>query len=71
MSERIQPFTPLLKLKANQKFVWGEEQHKDLDNVKQYLKSPPILMPPQDNKAIQVILISQRAGYWIGPYARV
>jgi hypothetical protein len=26
MSERIQPFTPLLKLKANQKFVWGEEQ---------------------------------------------
>jgi hypothetical protein len=25
LSERIQPFTPLLKLKADQKFVWGEE----------------------------------------------
>jgi hypothetical protein len=32
--ERIQPFTPLLKLKAYQKFVWGEEQQKALDNVK-------------------------------------
>jgi hypothetical protein len=26
LSERIQPFTPLLKLKADQKFIWGEEQ---------------------------------------------
>jgi hypothetical protein len=26
LSERIQPFTSLLKLKADQKFVWGEEQ---------------------------------------------
>jgi hypothetical protein len=25
LSERIQPFTPLLKLKVDQKFVWGEE----------------------------------------------
>jgi hypothetical protein len=45
LSERIQPFTPLLKLNANQKFVWGEEQQKALDNVKQHLKSPPILTP--------------------------
>jgi hypothetical protein len=28
LSERIQPFTPLLKLKADQKFVWGEEQQR-------------------------------------------
>jgi hypothetical protein len=46
LSERIKPFTPLLKLKADQKFVWGEEHQKALDNVKQYLKSPPIPMPP-------------------------
>jgi hypothetical protein len=26
LSEKIQPFTSLLKLKADQKFVWGEEQ---------------------------------------------
>jgi hypothetical protein len=32
--EWIQPFTPLLKLKANQKFLWGEEQQKALNNIK-------------------------------------
>jgi hypothetical protein len=46
----------LLKLKANQKFVWGEEQQKALDNVKQYLKSPPVLMPPQDKKSFNLYL---------------
>jgi hypothetical protein len=25
LSERIQPFTPLMKVKADQKFVWGEK----------------------------------------------
>jgi hypothetical protein len=56
LSERIQPFTPLLKLKADQKFVWGEEQQKASDNVKHYLKSPPVLMPPLDNKPFKLYL---------------
>jgi hypothetical protein len=56
LSERIQPFTPLLKLKVDQKFVWGEEQQKALDNVNQYLKSPPVLMPPQDKKSFKLYL---------------
>jgi hypothetical protein len=56
LSERIQPFTPLLKLKDDQKLVWGEEQQKALDNVKHYLKSPPILMPPQDKKPFKLYL---------------
>jgi hypothetical protein len=56
LSERIKPFTPLLKLKADQKFVWGEEHQKALDNVKQYLKSPPVLMPPQDKKPFKLYL---------------
>jgi hypothetical protein len=58
LSERIQPLTPLLKLKADQKFIWGEEQQKALDNVKQYLKSPPILMPPQDKKPFKLYLLA-------------
>jgi hypothetical protein len=56
LSERIQTFTPLLKLKADQKFIWGEEQQKALDNVKHYLKSPPVMMPPQDNKPFKLYL---------------
>jgi hypothetical protein len=56
LSERIQPFTHLLKLKGDQKFVWGEEHQKALDNVKRYLKSPPVLMPPQDKNPFKLYL---------------
>nr|ABA97979.2 retrotransposon protein, putative, unclassified [Oryza sativa Japonica Group] len=43
----LEPFTPLLKLKADQQFTWGAEQQKALDNIKEYLSSPPVLIPPQ------------------------
>jgi hypothetical protein len=56
LSERIQPFTPLLKLKTDQKFLRGEEQQKALENIKHYLKSPPVLMPPQDKKPFKLYL---------------
>jgi hypothetical protein len=29
---------------------------KGLDNIKNYLKSPPILMPPQDKKSFKLYL---------------
>ena len=47
LSGKIQPFISLLKLKANQKFVWGDTQQKALDEIKQYLTSPPVLVLPQ------------------------
>nr|AAM74265.1 Putative retroelement [Oryza sativa Japonica Group]AAP53658.1 retrotransposon protein, putative, unclassified [Oryza sativa Japonica Group] len=47
LSGRLEPFTPLLRLKANQQFTWGAEQQKALDNIKEYLSSPPVLIPPQ------------------------
>ena len=56
LSGKIQPFTPLLKLKANQKFVWGEEQQKALDRIKQYLTSPPILIPPRKGEPFKLYL---------------
>ena len=34
LSGKIQPFSSLLKLKAGQKFVWGEAQQKALDEIK-------------------------------------
>nr|CAE75872.1 OSJNBa0042N22.17 [Oryza sativa Japonica Group]CAE76044.1 B1248C03.3 [Oryza sativa Japonica Group] len=47
LSGRLEPFTPLLRLKADQQFTWGAEQQKALDNIKEYLSSPPVLIPPQ------------------------
>nr|ABA94385.1 retrotransposon protein, putative, unclassified [Oryza sativa Japonica Group] len=47
LSGRLEPFTPLLRLKADQEFTWGAEQQRALDNIKEYLSSPPVLIPPQ------------------------
>nr|CAD40005.3 OSJNBb0052B05.8 [Oryza sativa Japonica Group]CAE75890.1 B1234D02.14 [Oryza sativa Japonica Group] len=47
LSGRLEPFTPLLRLKADQKFTWGAEQQKALHSIKEYLSSPPVLIPPQ------------------------
>ena len=56
LSGKIQPFSSLLKLKADQKFVWGEAQQKALDEIKHYLTSPPVLVPPQKHKPFKLYL---------------
>ena len=46
MSERILPFSPLLKLKNDQEFKWGDIQQKAFEEIKEYMKCPPVLVPP-------------------------
>jgi hypothetical protein len=41
LSQKVLPFSPLLKLKKDQKFTWGDEQQKAFDEIKQYMKEPP------------------------------
>jgi hypothetical protein len=48
------PFSPLLKLKKDQKFMWGDEQQKAFDEIKQYMKEPPVLVPPQLDKPFKL-----------------
>ena len=55
---KIQPFNPLLKLKANQDFFWGKEQQEALENIKWYLVSPPMLIPPQKHNALMLYLLA-------------
>jgi hypothetical protein len=50
LSQKVLPFSPLLRLKKDQKFVWGDEQQKAFDEIKEYMKEPPVLVPPQLNK---------------------
>ena len=45
-----------MKLKADQKFVWVEAQQRALDEIKQYLTSPPVLVPPQKHKPFKLYL---------------
>jgi len=56
LSGKIQLFSSLLKLKADQEFVWGKAQQKALDEIKQYLTSPPVLVPPQKHKPFKLYL---------------
>jgi hypothetical protein len=54
LSQKVLPFSPLLKLKKDQKFIWGDEQQKAFDEIKQYMKEPPVLVPPQLNKPFKL-----------------
>jgi len=56
LSRKIQPFSSLLKLKADQEFVWREEHQKALDEIKYYLVNPPVLVPPQKHKPFKLYL---------------
>jgi hypothetical protein len=48
------PFSPLLRIKKYQKFVWGDEQQKAFDEIKRYMKEPPVLVPPQLNRPFKL-----------------
>jgi hypothetical protein len=48
------PFSPLLKLKANQEFKWDDVQQKTFDEIKEYMKAPPMLVPPQLGKPFKL-----------------
>jgi hypothetical protein len=54
LSQKVLPFSPLLKLKKDQKFIWGDEQHKAFDEIKQYMKEPPVLVPLQSDKPFKL-----------------
>jgi len=56
LSSKIRAFSPLLKLKADQEFVWGKEQQLALDEIKNYLTNHPLLIPPQQGKPFRLYL---------------
>ena len=47
LSERVLPFSPLLKLKNNQEFKWSDVQQKAFEEIKEYIKYTPVLVPPR------------------------
>jgi hypothetical protein len=54
LSQKVLPFSPLLRLKKDQKFVWGDEQQKAFNEIKEYMKEPPVLVPLQLNKPFKL-----------------
>ena len=73
LSERVLPFSPLLKLKNDQEFKWSDVQQKAFEEIKEYIKCPPVLVPPQQvvSKAdvikhmLSMPILNGRMGKWI------
>jgi len=54
LSAKILLFSVLLKLKSDQEFKWENEQQKAFEEIKEYMKSPPVLVPPQKGKPFKL-----------------
>jgi hypothetical protein len=54
LSQKLLPFSPLLRIKKDHKFVWGDKQQKAFNEIKEYMKEPPVLVPPQLNKPFKL-----------------
>jgi hypothetical protein len=54
LSQKVLPFSLQLRIKKDQKFVWGDEQQKAFDEIKRYMKEPPVLVPPKLNKPLNL-----------------
>jgi hypothetical protein len=56
LSQKVLPFSPLSRIQKDQKFVWGNEQQKAFNEIKEYMKEPPVLVPPQLNKPFKLYM---------------
>jgi hypothetical protein len=73
LAEKIDAFTPILRLKNDAEFAWGAEQQEAFDLIKKYLSSAPVLKAPQtgvpfrlyiaaEDKVIGVVLTQETEG---------
>ncbi|XP_070667906.1 uncharacterized protein [Malus domestica] len=56
LAGKIQPLTPLLRLKDKEKFEWGPPHQQAFDSIKAYLTYPPVLVPPQRGKPLKLYI---------------
>jgi hypothetical protein len=61
LSQKVLPFSPLLKIKKDQKFVWGDEQQKAFEGTTSAGASTV-------EQAFQVVRGGRYPNHWIGPY---
>ncbi|PNY14157.1 retrotransposon protein putative unclassified [Trifolium pratense] len=56
LSGKAQAFSPLLRLKKEDVFTWGQDQQEAFEELKKYLSNPPTLMPPIRNKFMKLYI---------------
>ena len=55
LSEKIDSFTPILRLKDEAEFTWGADQQESFEKIKNYLSSPPVLKAPRRGVSFQTL----------------
>ncbi|XP_068338927.1 uncharacterized protein [Pyrus communis] len=60
LAGKIQPLTPLLRLKDKEEFEWGPPHHEAFYSIKAYLASLPVLMPPQRGKSLKPYIFASK-----------
>nr|XP_028945273.1 uncharacterized protein LOC114819794 [Malus domestica] len=58
LAGKIQPLTPLLRLKDKEKFECEPPHQQAFDSIKAYLTSPPVLVPPQRGKPLKLYIFA-------------
>jgi hypothetical protein len=56
LSGKTEVLSPLLRLRKEDSFIWGQEHQKAFDAIKDYLAKPPILFPPIQNKSMKLYI---------------
>ncbi|KAM2001059.1 hypothetical protein ACFX16_008299 [Malus domestica] len=56
LAGKIQPLTPLLRLKDKDNFEWGPPHQEAFDGIKAYLTSLLVLVPPQRGKPVKLYI---------------
>ena len=54
----MKAFSPLLKLKLAEDFIWGEEQQKAFDQIKESLTTPPVLTPTAFCRSLKLYILA-------------
>ncbi|KAM1959334.1 hypothetical protein ACFX15_004620 [Malus domestica] len=56
LAGKIQPLTPLLRLKDKENFEWGPPHQQAFDSIKAYLTYPPVLVPSQRGQPLKLYI---------------
>jgi hypothetical protein len=59
LPEKINAFTPILRLKNDAEFAWGAEQQDAFDLIKKYLSSALVLKAPQAGVPFRLYIVAE------------
>jgi hypothetical protein len=59
LAGKVDSFLLLIGLKHEEGFVWGDEQRRVFDKIKEYLASPPVLQAPRAGKNYRLYVMAQ------------